>query len=312
MGEQIRIGTRDSKLSLAQAMLVIQAIEKACPGSRPQLVCRKTAGDKLLDRPLVDFGGKGAFVSEFEEGLLRGEIDFAVHSAKDLPMELADGLGILGVLPREDRLDVLVTLKGKKAKGTVSIGTASLRRSLQIKELGKALWPGCQVCPRLLRGNVLTRLDKLEQGLYDGIVLAAAGLKRLDIQGIREGRYEYRVFSEEEMIPAGGQGIIAVEGRRDDRLNWIIRRIIHQETMEELLVERMALKRLNAGCHEPVGVSCRRDEDGFLVLDGFYGKGGVLLRARAEEKECLESTGKERMEQMALLLAGRLGAANLA
>ena len=114
------------------------------------------------------------------------------------------------------------------------------------------------------------------------------------------------------MIPAGGQGIIAVEGRRDDRLNWIIRKISHQETMEELLVERMALKRLNAGCHEPVGVSCRRDEDGFLVLDGFYGKGGVLLRARAEEKECLESTGKERMEQMALLLAGRLGAANLA
>lgn len=256
MKSEIRIGTRKSDLSIAQTMLVADAIRAACPGAEPVLVGHSTLGDKILDKPLVAFGGKGVFVTEFEEALLRGEIDLAVHSAKDLPADLAEGLDILGALPRGDVRDVLVTMADGPAD-PLCIGTSSLRRQIQIEELKDVLWPGREVVCENLRGNVLTRLDKLESGRYDGIILAAAGLDRLDIRRLREGRYRYRYFSPVEMIPAGGQGILAIEGIRGGPMEPFVEKISDRLAMAQLQAERQVLKRLGTGCHEPVGVYCR-------------------------------------------------------
>lgn len=317
MKKKIRIGTRKSDLSVAQTMLVADAMKAAFPDIQIELVCRSTVGDKILDQPLLAFGGKGVFVSEFEEALLRGEIDFAVHSAKDLPVELAQGLEIVGVLPRGDVRDVLVTVNRSRqeemqpgrgegsgrAADPIRIGTSSLRRKLQIEALGEALWPGRTVSCGNLRGNVLTRLDKLEQGLYDGIILAAAGLERLDIQKKRPGRYQLHYLSAEEMIPAGGQGILAVEGRSGDAVNQIAQAVSDPAAREQLQAERLVLKLLESGCHEPVGVYCRREQDG-LHLAGIYEKDGVCRREAVWEPEREGSTSD--WQRAAVRLADRL------
>ena len=279
----LRIGTRESELALAQTRLAAQAMEAATPGIKTQLCTRQTLGDRILDQPLLSFGGKGVFVSAFEEALQKDELDFAVHSAKDLPASLAEGLEIVSVLPAEDARDVLVMAKGREIKEEgkgdrkesgkgeekeedqecIRIGTSSLRRTLQIEELGKKLWPGRKVVCESLRGNVLTRLNRLENGDFDGIILAAAGLKRLDIEDARPGRYTCRYFSLEEMIPAGGQGILAIEARKGNPVNGAARRVCHRETWIRFAAERRVLEVLEAGCHEPVGVHCRVElEDG--------------------------------------------------
>ena len=178
---KIRIGTRKSRLALVQTDLVRQKIEEAFPEAEIEIVEMSTKGDELLDRSLTSFGGKGVFTKELEEALLREEIDLAVHSAKDMPMELGEGMAILAVPPREDPRDVLVTRPGTvlSGKSRIVIGTSSPRRVVQIQELGPKLWPGAEICCEMLRGNVNTRLRKLAEGGYDGIILAAAGLKRL-------------------------------------------------------------------------------------------------------------------------------------
>ena len=172
---RLRIGTRKSKLAMVQTYLVREVILERFPDAEIELVPITTRGDRHLDQPLTSFGGKGVFTKELEEALLRGDIDMAVHSAKDMPMEFPEGLSLGAVLPREDPRDVLVTVSGILAEdlpaGSV-IGTSSLRRELQIRRLNP------QLKIRLLRGNVLTRIEKLRQGDYDGILLAAAGLKR--------------------------------------------------------------------------------------------------------------------------------------
>lgn len=305
MKKKIRIGTRKSDLSVAQTMLVVNAMKAAFPDTEFELVCRSTVGDKILDKPLLAFGGKGVFVSEFEEALLRGEIHFAVHSAKDLPMELAQGLEIVGVMPRGDVKDVLVTMnrKGERNGEVIRIGTSSLRRKIQIEALGEKLWPEQAVVCENLRGNVLTRLDKLEQGLYDGIILAAAGLERLDIGNQRPGRYQFHYLSPEEMIPAGGQGILAVEGRKGDAVNEIARAVSDPEAMEALWAERLVLKLLGSGCHEPVGAYCQR-EGNRLHMTGIYERDGV--RRREEIWEFDKEAGGSCWERAARRLADRL------
>ncbi|MDO5350453.1 MAG: hydroxymethylbilane synthase [Lachnospiraceae bacterium] len=305
MKKKIRIGTRKSDLSVAQTMLVVNAMKAAFPDTEFELVCRSTVGDKILDKPLLAFGGKGVFVSEFEEALLRGEIHFAVHSAKDLPMELDQGLEIVGVMPRGDVRDVLVIMnrKGQRNGEVIRIGTSSLRRKIQIEALGEKLWPEQAVVCENLRGNVLTRLDKLEQGLYDGIILAAAGLERLDIGNQRPGRYQFYYLSPEEMIPAGGQGILAVEGRKGDAVNEIARAVSDPEAMEALWAERLVLKLLGSGCHEPVGAYCQR-EGNRLHMTGIYERNGV--RRREEIWEFDKEAGGACWERAARRLADRL------
>lgn len=288
---KIRIGTRGSELARKQTELVIDAISKAYPDCVCETVILRTEGDRILDKPLMEFGGKGVFVTEFEEALQEGKIDLAVHSAKDMPMELAKGLTICGVLPREDVRDVLVTRKDhplqmehflqerKQEEGTSDwmekereigaqnaepvveckvaenqhsalemyrIGTSSLRRQCQIEQL----YSNVQCVS--IRGNVPTRLRKLRDGEYDGVVLAAAGLRRLDL--LQEEDLEYHYFDVEDMLPAGGQGIIAIEGREQDEIAECVKKISDSDAWLQLKTEQEVLYLLNAGCHEAVGV----------------------------------------------------------
>lgn len=273
----IRIGTRRSALAVAQANLVAEALKRTGAGLSAELVLKQTEGDRILDKPLLEFGGKGVFVTEFEQALLRGEIDFAVHSAKDLPMELEEGLGIVAVLERGDPRDVLVTpassdLSGKKE---IIIGTSSLRRKIQIEEIGTAMWPGALIRCENLRGNVQTRLSKLMEGSYDGILLAAAGLKRLGLW--EDSRFDYHCFDCETFIPAGGQGILAVEGRLDSGLESVVKSIEDEEARLCLSLERKILRHLNAGCHEPIGVYSRIKAGDLEVL-GISRRGEEIKR----------------------------------
>lgn len=254
----IKIGTRTSALALKQTEMVMQAIKERYEDAVFEVIPMKTRGDKLLQAALIEFGGKGAFVSEFEEALLDGTIDIAVHSAKDMPMKLAEGLELWMVLDRADARDVLVTrAENDQKKGQpMIIGTSSLRRELQI---GQLLTSQC----KLLRGNVPTRIEKLREGLYDGIILAAAGLERLGLD--QEKDLCYRYLSYEEMIPAGGQGIIAIEGRKKDELRSIFEACSDRKTELELETERFMLKKLQAGCHEPIGVFSRIEGENISV-----------------------------------------------
>lgn len=301
MKKIIRIGTRGSKLALAQTRMVEERLGQECPEWEIETVIIHTQGDKILDKPLLDFGGKGVFITEFEEALLNGRIDLAVHSSKDMPMELADGLVIAGVLPRADARDVLVTRKGllsardvykeqdserKKSIppidfSDITIGTGSLRRQFQLKEL----YPGIKCVS--IRGNVPTRLQKVQDRECDGVVLAAAGLSRLGL--FEEEEFDYRYFSYEEMTPAGGQGIIAIEGRAEDEITGLVEGISDVTSYYELETERSILRQLEAGCHEAVGVISQIEQDDISIQiireqNGVFQKqeGSVLLSQRLE------------------------------
>lgn len=268
----IRIGTRRSELAVIQTRLVAEALLNTGMGINTELVLKQTEGDRILDKPLLEFGGKGVFVTEFEQALLRGEIDLAVHSAKDMPMELEEGLDIVAVLKREDPRDVLVTLAGSDLsdKKEVVIGTSSLRRRMQIEEIGTSLWLDKPVRCENLRGNVQTRLGKLAEGNYDGIILAAAGLKRLGLW--EDSRYQYHCFDCETFIPAGGQGILAVEGRINSDLEPVLNLVDEEEARLCLFLERKVLRLLDAGCHEPIGIYSRL-KDGKLEVLGMSHRG---------------------------------------
>lgn len=281
---KIRIGTRGSALALAQTKLVIAELQKKAPGIECETVVIRTKGDKLLDRPLIDFGGKGAFVTEFENLLHSGEIDLAVHSAKDMPAELGEGLVIAGVLPREDARDVLVTLKDVKLSELEKplLGTGSLRRQFQCGRL----YPNAEFIP--IRGNVPTRLQKLKDKACDGVILAAAGLKRLGL--FEEADYAYRCFSYEEVVPSGGQGIIAIEGRAQDAISELVKQISDMAAEAELETERKVLQLLGAGCHEAIGVISQASS------------GQISLRViREQEGQVTQSDGTAAIEQRSRL-----------
>ena len=266
-GKRLRIGTRGSSLALAQASQVEQALRAAWPGLETELVILRTKGDQVQDRPLSQVGQKGVFVSEFETALLEGRIDLAVHSGKDLPARLADGLDILAVLPRADARDVLVlprrgawendgcedaALQAFAAlpEGAV-IGTGSLRRQLY----GKRLCP--QASFRLIRGNVDSRLKKLESGGYDGIILAKAGLDRLGITERERERFLFLPIPECRFLPAACQGIIAVEGRCQDDFLRLAAAVDDQLTRIAFETERRALFNFGADCSAPAAAYCR-------------------------------------------------------
>lgn len=253
----VKVGTRGSKLALAQTELVIRALRERFPQVDFQMVTMSTRGDRDTSRALLEFGGKAVFVEEFEEAILKGDIDIAVHSAKDMPMEIMEGLTISGTLPRACPQDVLIYKSGRSFDRNVSfvVGTSSLRRQYQIRDM----YPNA-VCKNL-RGNVGTRIQKLEDGEYDAIILAAAGLERL---GIIDGSAEcvevhkdeltFRYLSTESMLPAACQGIIAIETRTSGEACDMVREINDTEAYTQLICERAVLNRLNAGCHEPIGV----------------------------------------------------------
>lgn len=248
----IRIATRKSPLALWQACHVAERLEKACPGLHTELVTMTTRGDKLLDS-LSKVGGKGWFVKELEQGLLEGRADIAVHSMKDVPVEFPQGLHLCAILQRENPLDAFVAnhyASWRDLPRGARIGTSSLRRQCQIS----AQLPDCQIL--MLRGNVNTRLNKLDAGEYDAILLAVAGLKRL---GLDERIAE--ALPPEVSLPSIGQGAIGVECRVDDAaVNALLTVLRHADSAVCVTAERALNARLQGGCQVPIA--------GYAELDG--------------------------------------------
>lgn len=242
----IKIGTRKSKLALAQTNMVVNEIKKYFPSINIEVVHFTTKGDKVLNKPLINIGGKGVFVTEIEDALINKEIDLAVHSAKDLPLQLQDNLTISAVLKRGNYRDTLVTVKGNVIDFSreIIIGTGSNRRKLAFKNL----YPNATF--KDIRGNVDTRLNKLYNGEYDGIILAMAGLERLDL--LSDSRFTFTPFDYKEFVPAPCQGIIAIESRNND-LTEILSKINHKDTFYSFQTERHILNILNADCGIPLG-----------------------------------------------------------
>jgi hydroxymethylbilane synthase len=253
VSQVIRIATRKSPLALWQAEHVAERLRIAHPGLQTQLVGMTTQGDRVLDAPLAKMGGKGLFVKELEQGMLEGHADIAVHSMKDVPVEFPEGLHLAAILPREDPRDAFVSSRFPSFRALPArarIGTSSLRRQCQIK----ARFPECELVN--LRGNVNTRLSKLDAGDYDAIVLAVAGLKRLGLSNrITE------VLPPETSLPAIGQGAIGIECRSDDgRVNELVRALHDSDTALRVTAERAMNERLQGGCQAPIA--------GYAELEG--------------------------------------------
>ncbi|HIQ61081.1 MAG TPA: hydroxymethylbilane synthase [Candidatus Enterenecus faecium] len=255
---KIRIGSRDSRLAVIQSEMVIDAIRAYAPTAEVELVTMKTTGDLMLDRPLSQIGGKGLFVKELDKALLKGRVDFTVHSSKDLPMDIPPELPLVAFSHRADPRDALVLPQGVDTLDpTKPIGCASLRRTLQLRKL----FPHHQVAP--VRGNVQTRLAKLDRGEYSALVLACAGLDRLGL----EGRISRR-FPVEEMLPAAGQGILAVQSRADVDTSCLS--LFHDPVAAVCLTaERAFVGALEGGCSSPVAAHATVDGD-TVTLTGFY------------------------------------------
>ena len=252
---KVRIGTRKSKLAIAQTEMVINEIKRKFPDAHTEIVYITTSGDKILDKPLTEIGGKGIFVSEIESALLDGSIDIAVHSAKDLPISLADGLAISGDLKRGDHRDALITNRGTKVETQASFtaGTSSARRRVELSKL----YPN--VIHADIRGNVDTRLNKLADRQYDAIILAMAGLHRLSLD--TDDRFDIIPFEYDRFLPAPCQGIIAIETRKNDSIVPIIEEITDRETWACFETERAIIKALNADCSVPLGAYSFIDND---------------------------------------------------
>ncbi len=270
---ELRIATRGSPLALWQAEHVAARLEALHPQITVSLVTMKTRGDKLLDAPLAKVGGKGLFVKELEAGLLDGRADLAVHSLKDVPVQFPDGLELALVMEREDPRDAFVSNRFDSLAAMPAgslVGTSSLRRQTQIRER----YPELEV--DWLRGNVNTRLAKLDAGEYDAIILAASGLKRLGF-----GERIRAAIEPEECLPAIGQGVLGIEIRSDDdELRGLIEPLGHAETTLRVSAERALNETLHGGCQVPIAGYAELDGDE-LFLRGLVGEpdGSLILRA---------------------------------
>ncbi len=272
--DTIRIATRKSPLALWQAEFVRAELQRHHPGLGVELVTFTTRGDKILDTPLAKIGGKGLFVKELETALLAGDADLAVHSMKDVPMVFPDGLGLATICEREDPRDAFVSNRfdtlDALPHGAV-VGTSSLRRHCQLR----ALRPDLDI--RSLRGNVNTRLAKLDAGEFDAIILATAGLLRLDLAERIRARLEPGVS-----LPAGGQGAVGIEIREaDTRLRQLLAPLHHEPTALRVRAERALNRHLHGGCQVPIACYAELDGD-TLWLRGLVGdpEGGELLQAQ--------------------------------
>ncbi len=255
---ELRLGTRASLLALCQANWVKKRLEAQNPAVLVNLVHIKTSGDKI-DTPLFKVGGKGLFVKEIEEALLRDEVDLAVHSAKDLPVLIPDGLTLVAFPEREDPRDALLTEDGKRFSEISlagKVGTGSLRRKAQLLNLR----PDLEIIP--LRGNLDTRIKKLSSLKLDAIILASAGLRRM-CWDARVSEY----FDPEVMLPAVGQGVLAIEGRmEDERVHQVVLPLNHLPTQISVLAERAFSRRLGGGCQVPVAGLARVEGEKLIFI----------------------------------------------
>jgi hydroxymethylbilane synthase len=289
----IRIATRQSPLALWQAEHVAERLQQAFPGLKTELVKMITRGDKILDAPLAKVGGKGLFVKELEQGMIDGIADIAVHSMKDVPVEFPEGLHLAVILNREDPTDAFVSNRYKslaELPANARIGTSSLRRQCQIK----AQFPNAEILS--LRGNVNTRLAKLDADEYDAIILASAGLKRLGL-----GERITKGLDSTESLPAIGQGAIGIECRIDDAEIHAYLKVLHdEETSLRVRAERAMNARLNGGCQVPIAGFAEIKGDK-LWLRGLVGSpdGAKIYRAEAE-------ANFEQAEQLGIQVANDL------
>ena len=261
----IRVGSRDSKLAIIQAELVMDAIESFDKNIKTQLITMKTTGDKILNKSLDKIGGKGLFVKELDEALLNNMVDITVHSYKDVPMEVNPDLPIVAVSKREDCRDVLILPKAKR-DGTKPVGCSSKRRTIQLSQLGYD-----NIAP--IRGNVITRIKKLDEGEFGALVLAAAGIKRLGLT-YRINKY----FSTEEIMPAACQGIIAVQARKGENVDFL--KGFHCDESKKIADgERAFVTALHGGCSSPVAAYAQI-EKGKLILSGLYvnEESGIIIK----------------------------------
>ena len=256
----LRIGTRASQLALWQANWTKAELEKRYPGIQVELVKIKTMGDKILDVPLAQVGGKGLFVKEIEEAMLRGEIDLAVHSMKDVPTDFPEGLGLVVTTEREDPRDALISdgIKFSELRQGARIGTSALRRQAQLLKVR----PDLEMV--IIRGNVETRIKKLKEDKLDAVILAAAGLNRLGFNDVVT-----ELLSADFSIPAIGQGALGLECRLDDSATIeAISFMNHHDTAAAVSAERALLKRCEGGCQVPIAAHGIM-KDGKLLLVGF-------------------------------------------
>jgi len=293
MRKHIKIGTRGSKLALCQARWVGSSLQAKHPFLSVELITFKTTGDKILGAPPARLGGKGLFVKEIEQALLKGRIDLAVHSMKDMPSFVPTGLCIGSIPERETPLDAMISKTGRRffeLKPGARIGTSSLRRAAQLRFSR----PDVEIVP--LRGNLDTRLRKLETENLDAIVVAAAGMKRL---GIEDRITEY--LKESVMLPAVGQGALCIEIRSDDtETQKLVRALEHQETKAAVLGERAFSSRLAGSCQVPI--ACH----GTLKQSIFTLQGLVSNLAGTEVVKDTLSGKIEHNEQIGIALAERL------
>lgn len=255
---KITVGSRESKLAVIQSNIVIDALKKSYPEIDVELLTMKTTGDKILDKTLDKIGGKGLFVKELDKALIDGRADLTVHSLKDMPMQISDELPIVAFSKREDPRDVLVLPKGvDMLDRTKPIGSSSKRRQLHLNKL----YPDMEVKP--IRGNLQTRLRKLDDGEFSAIVLAYAGLKRLGLENRAS-----KVFSTSEMVPAACQGILAVQSRADFDLS-LLKDFNDDESKSIAMAERSFVTELDGGCSSPVAAYAEIEDDN-ITLTGFY------------------------------------------
>lgn len=264
---RITVGSRQSRLAVRQAQIVMEELEKYHPEAEVSLVTMKTTGDRILHKTLDQIGGKGLFIKELDLALQEGRIDLAVHSLKDMPMEAPEDFPVLACTRREDPRDVLVLRKGlERLEKDSVIGCSSLRRKLQLG----SLYPEAEI--RNIRGNVLTRLEKLDAGEYDALVLAAAGLIRLGL----EERIS-RFFSVEEILPSAGQGIMAVQG--SPSMREVTACVNDREAALAARIERAFVRELEGGCSSPVAAFAKVEGDTCRLRGLYYdeGSGGYSI-----------------------------------
>ena len=261
MKKNIIIGTRGSQLALYQARTVKATLENLFPELQVELEIIKTKGDKILDVALSKIGDKGLFTKEIENALIDGSVDLAVHSLKDLPTTLPEGLKLGAVLERGEFRDALVSRNGKKLSelGTGDIvATSSLRRQAGLMKMNN------QIIVKDIRGNVNSRLQKMEDGYCDAMIMAAAGLQRLGLE-----KYITEIIDPEIIVPAVSQGAIAIEIRMNDQeVELLMQKINHAETWNAIIAERAFLAHLQGGCQVPLGCYSRV-ENGILTMNGF-------------------------------------------
>lgn len=291
MTNKVVIGSRESALAVLQSRMVQEYITEHNPGLQVEILTMKTTGDIILDRTLDKVGGKGLFVKELDRALLDGRSHLSVHSLKDMPMEVPDELPLLAFSKREDPRDVLVLPQGvTELDPEKPLGCSSLRRTLQLREL----YPDMEV--KSIRGNLQTRLKKLDSGEYSALILAAAGLKRLGL----EDRIQ-RYFTPDEIIPAAGQGILAVQGKIDENYDYL-KDYCDEKAWAEGTAERAFVKYLDGGCSSPVAAFAQVEGDELYLrglyyheADGSYKKGS--LRGAVSEAEKLGITLAKQLKE---------------